>query len=161
MSLLSVDISKVKRLSLRDVKLPAPELRIEPTIFTERPPTDEDIAYSSLVAINPTLDILIDNLGLVNVITGDRPKRVEVKEITIPERKEEPEISPKLNLLDIAYKVIGEQNNLSKAKVINNIAQAINVSLERALNGFNLMLQDGVIERTNVDTYYLTGSTPF
>ena len=51
MSLLSTDITKVKRLSLKEVKLPAPELRdIEPTppIKVERPPTDEEIAYSRL-----------------------------------------------------------------------------------------------------------------
>jgi len=39
MSLLSTDITKVKRLSLREVKLPAPESRVEPIthIQIERP----------------------------------------------------------------------------------------------------------------------------
>lgn len=54
MSLLSTDIAKVKRLSLREVKLPTTERRVEPItpILVERPPTDEEIAYSKLVAIN-------------------------------------------------------------------------------------------------------------
>ena len=75
MSLLSTDITKVKRLSLKEVKLPAPELRdIEPTppIKVERPPTDEDIAYSKLVAINPLLEELVERLDLVSITTGER-----------------------------------------------------------------------------------------
>ena len=60
MSLLSTDITKVKRLSLREVKLPAPELRVEPItpILVERPPSDEEIAYNKLVAINPLIEEL-------------------------------------------------------------------------------------------------------
>ena len=159
MSLLSVDIRKVKRLSLKEVKLPAPELRVEPTLPTERPPTDEDIIYSKLVAINPTLDILINKLDLVSTITGDRLKKV--KDIAKPDIKQEPKLRPKLDLIDIAHKAIGERRSLSKAKTIQGIAQVTNVGLDRAENGFNLMLENKIIEITNVETYYLTGSTPF
>jgi hypothetical protein len=49
MSLLSTDITKVKRLSLREVKLPAPELRVEP-ILVERPPSEE-IDKPKLIAL--------------------------------------------------------------------------------------------------------------
>ncbi len=53
MSLLSTDITKVKRLSLREVKLPAPKLRVEPItpILVERPPTDEEIDTPKLIAL--------------------------------------------------------------------------------------------------------------
>jgi hypothetical protein len=53
MSLLSTDIAKVKRLSLRDVKLPTIERKVEPItpILVERPLTDEEIAYSRLVVM--------------------------------------------------------------------------------------------------------------
>ena len=76
MSLLSVDITKVKRLSLREVKLPAPERRVEPVtpIQVERPPTDEEIAYSKLVAINPVLKELVDRLDLVSINTNEVKK---------------------------------------------------------------------------------------
>ena len=68
MSLLSTDIAKVKRLSLREVKLPAPEIRVEPItpILVERPPTDEEIAYSKLVAINPLIEELVERLDPVS-----------------------------------------------------------------------------------------------
>jgi hypothetical protein len=74
MSLLSTDITKVKRLSLREVKLPAPEIRVEPItpILVERPPTAEEIAYSNLVAINPLLEELVERLDLVSIKTGER-----------------------------------------------------------------------------------------
>lgn len=67
MSLLSTDIAKVKRLSLREVKLPTTERKVEPItpILVERPPTDEEIAYSRLVAINPLIEELVERLDLI------------------------------------------------------------------------------------------------
>ena len=82
MSLLSTDIAKIKRLSLRGVKLPTTERRVEPTtpILVERPPTDEEIAYSKLVAINPLLEELVERFDLVSIATGERIKKVELRE---------------------------------------------------------------------------------
>ena len=74
MSLLNVDIAKVKRLSLRGVKLPTTERRVE------KPPTDEEIAYSRLVAINPQLEELVERLDLVSITTGERIRKVELRE---------------------------------------------------------------------------------
>jgi hypothetical protein len=77
MSLLSTDITKLKSLSLRDVKLPAPELRVEPItpILVERPLSDEEIAYSKLIAINPIIEELVERLDLVSIKTGERIKK--------------------------------------------------------------------------------------
>ena len=74
MSLLSIDITKVKRLSLREAKLPAPERRVEPVtpIQVERTPTEEERTYSKLVAINPVLIELVERLDLVSIKTGER-----------------------------------------------------------------------------------------
>jgi hypothetical protein len=74
MSLLSTDITKVKRLSLREVKLPAPETKVEPItpIQVESPPTDEETAYSRLIAINPLIGELVERLDLVSIATGER-----------------------------------------------------------------------------------------
>ena len=74
MSLLSVDITKVRRLSLKEVKLPAPERRVEPVtpIQVERTPTEEERTYSKLVAINPVLLELVERLDLVSIKTGER-----------------------------------------------------------------------------------------
>lgn len=91
MSLLSTDITKVKRLSLREVKLPALELRVEPItpIKVERPPTVEDVAYSKLVAINPLIEDLVDRLELVSTQTRERVNKVELREEYKPHPKPE------------------------------------------------------------------------
>ena len=150
MSLLSTDITKVKRLSLREVKLPTPKRRVEPItpILVERPPTDEEIAYRRLVAINPLIAELVERLDLVSITTGERIKKVE------------PQETDKLTAL--AQKVIKGENSYSRAEVVARIKEATNVSQERAERGFNLILQAGAIEQTiNPELYYLVGSTPF
>ena len=165
MSLLSTDIAKVKRLSLREVKLPTPERRVEPItpILVERPPTDEEIVYSKLVAINPLLEELVERLDLVSITTGERIKKVELREDIKPHP--EPEIKAKEidkpKLIALAHRVIEGENSCSREEIIERIKEVTNVSQERAERGFNLMLQAGAIEPTLGDRYYLTGSTPF
>jgi len=165
MGLLSTDIAKVKRLSLREVKLPAPELRVEPitSILVERPPSDEEIAYSKLVAINPLIEELVERLDLVSIKTGERIKKVELREDIKPHP--EPEIKAqeidRPKLIALAQKVIEGENSYSREEIIERIKEATNVNQERAERGFNLILQAGAIEPTLGDRYYLTASTPF
>jgi hypothetical protein len=163
MSLLSTDITKVKRLSLREVKLPAPELRVEPIapILVERPPSDEETAYSKLVAISPLLEELVDSLDLVSIKTGERIKKVELREDIKPLPAIELKEIDKLKPINLAQTVIERENSYSKEDIIARIKEATNVSQERAETGFNLILQAGAIEPTQGDRYYLTGSTPF
>ena len=165
MSLLSTDIAKVKRLTLREVKLPAPELRVEPItpILVERPPSDEEIAYSKIVAINPLIEELVERLDLVSITTGERIKKVELREDIKPHP--EPEIKAqeidKPKLIALAQRVIEGENSYSKEDIVARIKEATNVNQERAERGFNLILQAGAIEYIQGDRYYLTGSTPF
>ena len=165
MSLLNVDIAKVKRLSLREVKLPTTERRVEPItpILVERPPTDEEIAYSKLVAINPLIEELVERLDLVSITTGERIKKVELREDIKPHP--EPEIKAqeidRPKLIALAQKVIEGENSYSREEIIERIKEATNVNQERADRGFNLILQAGAIDPTPGDRYYLTGSTPF
>jgi hypothetical protein len=163
MSLLSTDITKVKRLSLREVKLPAPELRVEPItpILVERPPSDEEIAYSKLVAINPLIEELVERLDLVSIKTGERIKKVELREDIKPETEVKAQEIDKPKLIALAQRVIEGENSYSKEEIVARIKEATNVSQERADKGFNLILQAGAIEPTPGDRYYLTGSTPF
>lgn len=177
MSLRSVDITKVKRLSLRDTKLPAPERRApesrvepspkqgspKPPIQRERPPTDEDIAYSKLAAINPLIEDLVESLDLVSITTGVRMRKVELREDTEPPT--EPEVDPqggdKAKLISLAQRLIEGENSYTKEEVVERLRADTNMSLERAERGFNSMLQAGAIEPTPGGSYYLTGSTPF
>jgi hypothetical protein len=162
MSLLSTDIAKVKRLSLKGVRLPATERKVEP-IQVERPPTEEEIAYSKLVEINPLLEDLVERLELVSIKTGERIRKVELREDIKPHP--DPEIKPlevdKPKLIALAQRVVEGCNSYTKEEIITRIKEETKVSQERAETGFNLILQAGAIEPTLVDRYYLTGSTPF
>jgi hypothetical protein len=159
MGLLSIDITKPKRLSLGEVKLPAPEAREREPLRVDRPPTDEEIAYSSLLAINPLLAELVTSLDLVSGKTGDRIREVELK----PEYRQErtPPQVDKPKLLALAQRILQGETIYSRSDVVARIMEATTVSSERADNGFTMMLQTGVIEPTLEDNYYLTGSTPF
>ena len=165
MSLLSTDIAKVKRPSLREVKLPTTERKVEPItpILVERPPTDEEIAYSKLVAINPLIEELVERLDLVSETTGERIKKVELKDNIKPhpEPKSKPKEIDKPKLITLAKRIIEGNNSYLKEELIERIKEATNVNQERAERGFNLILQAGAIEPTLGDRYYLTGSTPF
>jgi hypothetical protein len=158
MSLLSTDITKLKRLSLGEVKRPATELRIETItpLRVERPPTDEEITYSKLVASNPILAELVERLELVSRKTGERIKKIELREESNPKEIDKPK------LIALAQKIVKGENSYSKEDIIARIKEATKVSQERAEIGFNLILQAGGIEQTiNPELYYLTGSTPF
>lgn len=165
MSLLSTDIAKVKRLSLREVKLPTAERKVEPItpILVERPPTDEEITYSRLVAINPLIEELVERLDLVSITTGERIRKVELREDIKPhpEPKVKAKEIDKPKLIALAQRVIEGENSYSREEIIERIKEATNVNRERADRGFNLILQAGAIEPTLGDRYYLTGSTPF
>jgi hypothetical protein len=163
MSLLSTNIAKVKRLSLREVKLPAPERRVETItpILVERPPLDEEIAYSKLVAINPIIEELVERLDLVSIKTGKRIRKVELREDIKPQPEPELREIDKPKLIALAQRIIEGDNSYSKEDVIAKIKEATNVNQERADKGFNLILQAGALELTPGGMYYLTGSTPF
>ena len=155
MSLLSTDITKVKRLSLRDVKLPALEVDPITLIQVERPPSEEEIAYCKLVAINPLIEELVDSLDLVSIKTVERIRKVELR----GEYKAKEIDKPKL--IALAQSLIEVENSYTKEEIIERIKQATNVSQERAEVGFNLMLKAGAVETTLGDRYFLINSTPF
>jgi len=165
MSLLSTDITKVKRLSLLEVKLPAPERRVEPItpIFVERPPTNEEIAYSKLLAINPLLGELVERLELVSYTTRERINKVELREDI--KSNIEPEVKAqeidKPKLIALALRVIQGENSYTKEEIIERIKEVTKVNHDRAEKGFALFIQAGAIEPTLGDRYYLTGFTPF
>lgn len=165
MSLLSTDIAKVKRLTLREVKLPTTERRVEPItpILVERPPTDEEITYSKLVATNPLIEKLVNSLDLVSIKTGKRINKVELKKEFKPHPKQKVKAQEidKPKLINLVQRVIERENSYNKEEIIERIKEATNVNQERAERGFNLILQAGAIEPTLRDKYYLTGSTPF
>lgn len=152
MSLRSVDISKVRRLSLRDVKLPAPDVRVDtPTLRIDRLPTDEEITYSKLIDSNPLIEKLVDRLKLVSNTTGERLRKVDLpaQEINKPQ------------LITLAKRFIEKDYSYTKEEVIERIKEATKVTQDRAEKGFNLILQAGAIELTQGERYYLTGSNPF
>jgi hypothetical protein len=161
MSLLSTDITKVKRLSLKEVRLPAPDSRVDLITLIERPPTDEEIAYSKMIAKNSLIEDLVERLDLVSIKTGERIKKVELREDIKPHPEPEIKAQEIDKLIALAQRVIEGENSYSKAEIVARIKEATNVNQERAEIGFKLMLQAGALETTPVESYYLTGSTPF
>lgn len=175
MSLLSVDITKKRRLFLKEVKLPEVERRVEPPTApqVERPPTAEEITYSKFLAISPAIDLLVNSLDLVSTTTLERIRKIELSELntatieppktaTVEKVKDEHKEPTKSNKIgDIALRIITPISNLSKEEIITRLMEETKVNRERAEKGFSLMLESGVIQGTNVGTYYLSGSTPF
>ncbi len=164
MSLLSTDITKVKRLSLKEVKLPAKEPKVETAPKeVEIPPTDEEIAYSRFILINPTIETLVERLNLVSSETGERIKKVELPEeyIKLPEPEVKSKEVDKPKLLALALRILNGERTYTKEDVIGRIIADMKVNQERAEKGFNLLLQVGAIQPVGWGRYYLTGSTPF
>lgn len=170
MSLLNVNI-KPRRLSLKEVKLSEQEQKVaDPTpILTNRPPTAEEITYSKFTALNPAIERLVNNLDLVSTVTGERIRKIDLSGVDIKpqdppetatvEKVQKPKKSQQIG--DIALRIITPISNLSKEEIITRLMEETKVNRERAEKGFSLMLESGVIQGTNVGTYYLSGSTPF
>jgi hypothetical protein len=152
-SLLSIDITKVRRLSIKDIKLPTTERRVDPItpVSVERPLTDEDIAYGKLVAINPLIEELVERLDLVSITPGERIKKVELQE----------NIKPHPIQIDSVIKVLEPENSYTKEEVINRIVNKVQVGIKRAETIFYNSLYLKEITKTIGDRYHLTGSTPF
>lgn len=154
MSLLSTDITRVKKISLRGLKLPAAKRKeVQATPLTVEPkqlPTEEEIAYSAMVEDNPFIEDLVETLDLVSDNTGKRIRKVDQ---SIP--LEEPK------LLAISQQVIQPEMSYSKQDIIDRVIQINQISSEQADKGFNLLLQTGYLEPTPGGRYYLASSTPF
>jgi len=144
MGLLTTDIRKERRLSLKDVKLPAPEIK---PIKVETPSTAEERMYSKIVEKYPLFLEAVELLDLVSPVTGARVKIVDTK----PSRE---------TLIALAKRLIKGEAIHSKEEIIEAIKTGSKVSQERAEKGFSLMLEAGAFEPIG-DSYYLTGSTPF
>jgi hypothetical protein len=144
MGLLTTDIRKERRLSLKDVKLPAPDRK---PINVETPSTAEERMYSKIVEKYPLFLEAVELLDLVSPVTGTRVKIVDTK----PSRE---------TLIALAKRLIKGEAIHSKEEIIEAIKTGSKVSQERAEKGFSLMLEAGAFEPIG-DSYYLTGSTPF
>ena len=72
-----------------------------------------------------------------------------------------PEPINKKSFFDIGMDILGEQNNMTKNRLLAEMIRKYNITDTRAGKGFDLLLNNGIIEATNVDTYFLTHSTPY
>lgn len=132
MSLKSIDITKVRRLSLREVKLPAQEVRVASPNQVEIPPTEEEIAFNKKASNYPIFKALAETLDLKVM----RARKLLDKERSYTKREA---------IDQIRDRVGGGLINIKKANAI-----------------FNKMLDKGTIEETAIkDYYYLKSSTPF
>jgi len=148
MSLLSTDITKVKRLSLREVKLPKKqETSVEP-ITAPQSLSEEEVVYRTMVGKYPLLESLVASLDLV---LSKPEKRAEIK----------PQPVDKSKLRKIAEGTLSRNSSYQKEEIIDRLQRGAEVSRERAERGFNLMVGAGIIETIDQETYYLGDSAPF
>jgi len=148
MSLSSIDIAKVKRLSLREAKLPAKQETPVELITAPQSLSEEQIAYTTMVTKYPLLEALVSSLDLVYNKTE---KREKIKPQPIDINK----------LRKITERVLSRNTSYTKEEVINRIQQSTKVERDRAERGFILMVEAGIIETANQELYCLGGSTPF
>lgn len=148
MSLSSIDIKKVKRLSLREVKIPVKQETSVEAITAPQSPSDEEAVYKTMVGKYPLLESLVASLDLVYINTD---KKEEGKPQPIDINK----------LRKITERILSRNTSYTKEEVIYRIQQTTKVDRDRVERGFTLMVEAGVIETANQELYYLGGSTPF
>lgn len=72
---------------------------------------------------------------------------------------------PKKSFYDIAVEILGKQCNRPKYTLIAEMMEKYSISEKRAKDGFQQLVDSGVIELTtvekNVDRFYMADSTPF
>ena len=148
MSLSSIDIKKVKRLSLREAKIPVKQETSVELNTAPQSPSDEEVMYETMISKYPLLEALVASLDLVLIKTE---KREEVKSQPIDINK----------LRKITERVLSRNTSYTKEEVIYRIQQTTKVDRDRVERGFTLMVEAGVIETANQELYCLGGSTPF
>lgn len=149
------DISKLKILSSLDVKLPAPEVKIEP-MDGQYSPTDEETVYSKIIAINPLIEDLIKELDIVSSRTGEQIEKVKsMYQLRLVETVSHPQ------LLTLAQRIISKEDTYTKQEVVIRLRDEAKVSHERAKTGFCLMIKAGIIQPTKGGRYCLTKHDPF
>jgi hypothetical protein len=82
--------------------------------------------------------------------------KLEIKQVQAPA-----EPINKKSFFDIGMDILGEQNNMTKNRLLAEMIKRYNITDTRAAKGFDLLLNAGIIEATNVDTYFMTHSTPY
>lgn len=122
--------------------------------YKERPITKEDIAYSNLLADNPSIGKLVSALGLVFTSDGVEPKVVQQTAEAEPQRKPA-DATTESKLLLLAENM--EMPRWGAPRTMEEIVAAImaytKVSRERANNGFKLFLDYGIISKVAADSY--------
>lgn len=144
MSLLSTNIAKVNRLSLKGSRVEATPKQAERPVRPSRTKAEE--ALSNMIAKNSNIKTLVEVLDLI-------PERAE---IVAPEAEKQ----PKITIDSLALEILNKENNYSKEEILALIDKKTNVGRERAEAGFNLMVKNEIIEES-FNRYYLKGSTPF
>jgi hypothetical protein len=147
MRLSSTDIKRVKRLSLRETKLPKKQETPVEVITAPQSPFNEEIVYNTMKLKYPLLEALVASFDLVL----NKPEQgAEIKPQPVDRNK----------LKGIAEEIFKRNNSYTREEVIYRIQENTKIDRSRAERGFNLMIQEGIIETTQ-EIYYLGGSAPF
>jgi hypothetical protein len=111
----------------------------------------EEEALSRMIAKNPHLLTLVKTFDLIPVKAGIYEDEVKTKQ---------PKQTDKDKLMSLASEILDKETSYSSEDIINLINNKTNVGKERAERGFNLMVNNNILEEGS-NRYYLQGSTPF
>jgi len=160
MSLRSVDITKVKRLSLREVKIPSPKdtpsalyVEISYPLQKHLPEPEgflslEEILLSSAAQENEAIIDLISSLGLVLLSTGQPPR---IRPVTPPQ--ETPSTSqPEIRAEDI----LTEPRFYAEAEILVKLGDCLGGDEKAAKIEFMRLLDSGGISQdTTLGSYFI------
>ena len=99
--------------------------------------TDDDMTneqkYQTIVQANPELLNLIEDLDLIDPSTGRRYGFSEADERT------------RQKLVSVAQRVLNRGRIYTSEQVISLLGTKLNITRERAVNGFEMMVSSGVL----------------
>ena len=94
--------------------------------------TDEQ-KYQELVRTCPELELLVEDLDLIDPSTGRRFGVSEEEERT------------RQRLVSVAHRVLRRGRIYTSEQVVSSLSEKLNISRDRAVNGFRMMLSSGVL----------------
>ena len=127
---------------------------------------EEDIIFNNFITEFPLIEDLIESLSLVSNTTGEpfiKAPESQNKATGKPQESENIKLIAEAEKLNkYAQRLLNTERSYTKEEIIEEIIKDAKIDQERAIKGFNKLIENNIIELNEInETYYLTGSTPF
>ncbi len=154
---------KLKRRKLKlDLELgstpEAKKQKAEPLKVVERPITEQEQLYNDIAAKYPTVDKLVEALGLTLPETRQKPRKAEPR----PLKEEVTQISPSKSISKtLAELVLPPNSNEHRPELRRRIMKETGATPEQAELKLQELIDTKQILETLGRSFYLKGSAPF